>query len=743
LLGSVPIFNSLGDWSAWADHWQWIAFAVIVGGGMLFFGLADLGRFSFTRAWAISGVCFDDSIRRRVLWVTPLAMLGVIAITQFQKAIDEQDSLRETLKFCLFATGTVVILISIILASTNIPKEIESRVIFTVVTKPATRLELIVGKVMGFARVSLAVLAIMGLFTWGYLRLREYQKRGELTTRLQQGDTSTTEHARMAHYLQTGMLAGRTLYSPGELQIYGRVPDPNSPIRVISDNGTEEFAAGFAADRTQLFGPIPESGDEQDWSRQGIGALGLIVRVELNTKRTGPPSDQPDTDSSSVMGPNLPTSRKAAHQILPPSIQLELLGGDLFSLAQGGEMLAAPDEITLRQGIAEYVKLGHLTPGVNAGDTRLSFPIRRPDGTTIQFLYAWLPPPVAQRLFNTDTFFLRVAGNSDKVDYLIGPDPVHVFVPQYQNGQIAIDPPGADEVPRTTSPDGRTLPLIFRGRLGIHGDQEIQGTDKGPAGVAVFGFRNAPTATPSDGQIPFELNLEVERLGNDVQEGNEDASTVNIVVHDLASGQTNSQDLQIESHLTTFFSVPAGLITGPDFNVMIFCQSPGQVVGIYPGQSLQLVVSHQMFELNLLKSLTIIWMMSILVLSLAVLCSTFLSWPIAIVLTIVLLLARWVFNQMADTTGPGLGRQIVNDFKFNDAPVAKVVSTSVDTLSRAMTIFSQALPDTSSFDAISDIEQGVTISFKELEEALWVMGGFGVPAVVMAYLILKKKEVAP
>jgi hypothetical protein len=150
-----------------------------------------------------------------------------------------------------------------------------------------------------------------------------------------------------------------------------------------------------------------------------------------------------------------------------------------------------------------------------------------------------------------------------------------------------------------------------------------------------------------------------------------------------------------------------------------------------------------MFELNLLKSLTIIWMMSILVLSLAVLCSTFLSWPIAIVLTIVLLLARWVFNQMADTTGPGLGRQIVNDFKFNDAPVAKVVSTSVDTLSRAMTIFSQALPDTSSFDAISDIEQGVTISFKELEEALWVMGGFGVPAVVMAYLILKKKEVAP
>jgi hypothetical protein len=154
----------------WFNHWELIAFAVIVGGGMLTFGLGDLGRFSFIRAWAISGVCFDDSIRRRVLWVTPLAIVGIILVTQFQKAIDEQDALRQTLKICLFGSGMVVILVSIILAATNLPKEIESKVIYTVVTKPATRLELVVGKVIGFSRVSLAVLVIMGLFknaeTW-------------------------------------------------------------------------------------------------------------------------------------------------------------------------------------------------------------------------------------------------------------------------------------------------------------------------------------------------------------------------------------------------------------------------------------------------------------------------------------------------------------------------------------------------------------------------------------------------
>ncbi|MGA3066419.1 MAG: hypothetical protein ABSF29_06175 [Tepidisphaeraceae bacterium] len=743
MLGSICNLNFLSDLWAWSDHWQWIAFAVIVGGGMLLFGLADLGRFSFTRAWAIAGVCFDDSIRRRVLWVTPLAMLGVIVISQFQRALDEQDALRETLKFCLFASGTVVILVSIILAATNLPKEIESRVIYTVVTKPATRLELIVGKVMGFSRVSLAVLLIMGLFTWGYLRLREHQKRGEVVMRLQQGDASDTERGRLTHYLQSGMLVGRTLNAPVGLQIYGRMPDFNSPVRVISDNGKEEFAAGFAADRAQLFGPMPSSQDERDWAQQGIGALGLVFKIEMNSRRTGAATDQPEDFAQPGLGPNLPASLRARRRILPPAIQTELLGGDLFSLAQGSEFLAEATETGLRESIADYVKLGHLSPGDNGAGVRLSEATTQADGSVAQTAYVWLPPSIAQRLFNTDLFFLRVAGNSEHVDYMIGPDAVRAFVPRMENGIVVMDPPGADEVPRATGPDGKTLPLIFRGRMGIHGEEEIDGGDSGPEGVAVFGFRNAPAAVPADGQIPFELNLQVDRLGSDVQEGNEDATVVQVIVHDLASGQTNSQNVQLESRQTTFFTVPAGVITGPDFDVLLSCQTPDQTVGIYPDQSLQLVVDRESFEVNLLKSLAIIWMMSILVLTLAVFCSTFLSWPIAIVLTIVLLLARWVFSQMADTTGPGLGRQIVNDFKFNDAPVAKVVSSGVDSLSRGMTILSKVLPDTSSFDAISDIEQGVSISPRELEEALVMMGGFGLPAMVIGYLILKKKEVAP
>jgi hypothetical protein len=306
-----------------------------------------------------------------------------------------------------------------------------------------------------------------------------------------------------------------------------------------------------------------------------------------------------------------------------------------------------------------------------------------------------------------------------------------------------MQPPGAAEITRLTDPAGQLVPLVFRGRMGIHGDQEIRGEETGPSGVGVFSYHNAPNPQPFNGQIPFEFNVQIDRLGPDVEAGRDDATELNVQLYDHSSGQTTSQTIQLESRQTTFFTFPVSAITGPDYDLIFTCNSSGHIVGLFPTQSLQLVVARHSFESNLFKSLAILWMMSILVLCLAILCSTFLSWPVAIVLTIVLLLAKYGVDQLADVSGPGLGSQIVNDFKFNDAPVAKVVSTGVDTLTRGIHYMSLVLPDTTTFDAISSIEQGVGISADEMRAPLGVMLGFGLPAVVLAYVVLRGKEVAP
>src|SRR5690606_33015252 len=89
--------------------------------GLLLIGLKDVLRFSPYPVWAIMDVSFDESIRRRVLWITPLAIIGVIIVSQLTKPFDEQDAIRQTIKFSIFATGMVVALATIILAATNLP----------------------------------------------------------------------------------------------------------------------------------------------------------------------------------------------------------------------------------------------------------------------------------------------------------------------------------------------------------------------------------------------------------------------------------------------------------------------------------------------------------------------------------------------------------------------------------------------------------------------------------------------
>jgi len=132
-----------------------------------------------------------------------------------------------------------------------------------------------------------------------------------------------------------------------------------------------------------------------------------------------------------------------------------------------------------------------------------------------------------------------------------------------------------------------------------------------------------------------------------------------------------------------------------------------------------------------------------MVIVIAIFCSTFLSWPIAFVLTIVLLLSHWAVGQLSDTLGSGLGSSFVNDMRVQDAAVAKVMSTGVNVLSNGLASMAQLLPDTSRFDAITDIEHGNAVPLANIGEAAFVLAMFGIPSIIFAYLILRAKEVAP
>jgi hypothetical protein len=137
--------------------------------------------------------------------------------------------------------------------------------------------------------------------------------------------------------------------------------------------------------------------------------------------------------------------------------------------------------------------------------------------------------------------------------------------------------------------------------------------------------------------------------------------------------------------------------------------------------------------------------MAILVVIVAIFCSTFLSWPIAIVLTVVILMGHWAVLQLGEDAGPGVGRRIAEEMfgPSSGASRQKVVSELVDALTRVLRGVSNVLPDISKFAAVEDIERGVTISMDRIRDPLLVLLTFGLPLLVISYVILRNKEVAP
>ena len=108
-----------------------------------------------------------------------------------------------------------------------------------------------------------------------------------------------------------------------------------------------------------------------------------------------------------------------------------------------------------------------------------------------------------------------------------------------------------------------------------------------------------------------------------------------------------------------------------------------------------------------------------------------------------LLFGRWGLDQLGDAASAGIGRTFTTDFGMTDPALVQTVSNSVEVLNKTLKAVASVLPDLSAFSATDDIDRGVAIPARTLGAAAVTLLGFGLPLTVMAYVILKNKEVAP
>jgi hypothetical protein len=130
--------------------------------------LRDLLRLSPRRVRALAGLAIKEAVHRRVLVAFAVFVLILLFGGWFLDRASD-DPARLYLSFVLTTTSYLALLLALFISVFSLPADISNRTIYTVVTKPVRPSELVLGRLLGFAAVGTALLAISGLVSYFFV----------------------------------------------------------------------------------------------------------------------------------------------------------------------------------------------------------------------------------------------------------------------------------------------------------------------------------------------------------------------------------------------------------------------------------------------------------------------------------------------------------------------------------------------------------------------------------------------
>ena len=126
----------------------------------------DLLKLRWRRIWALSKVGYKEAIRSRLLWVFLVILLPFLFPVKWFVPIKPSDELRTTVSVISIFLMVLVLFPAVLLAAFyGIPSDIKNQTIHTVVTKPAERFEIILGRFFGYTFLMSVVLAGLTVFS--------------------------------------------------------------------------------------------------------------------------------------------------------------------------------------------------------------------------------------------------------------------------------------------------------------------------------------------------------------------------------------------------------------------------------------------------------------------------------------------------------------------------------------------------------------------------------------------------
>ncbi|MCG3178206.1 MAG: hypothetical protein BIFFINMI_00531 [Phycisphaerae bacterium] len=704
---------------------QW-GVLLLLGGGVLWVGWRDMARLSLSRIWAISVHTLRESVRQRVLLLIPAVMLLIVLFGLFQRGFDEVSSLRQATETCIVSSSVLTLVLMLLLTAFAFPREIESRTIYSLVTKPVSRLEIFGGKVIGLSMVAAIVLGLMGLFSYGYLHVRAAQLLGAARERLAAQESAASAHAQ----------AERDLIRYERSRVSGSLAEGPSPTTRPADTRTPTF-------------------EPSDESLAQLVHMGLLVSMNyIDVSRPmalapGLPPDLPRSladDKAWQWG----ITRRAyvAHYVLnmPPQNARGARWRLRIRMAWPGHRGSDPLAVSVRLFTRDFSQPQQVPwRAAPEGLIRIGWKINQGEELRANLR------PIAEDsdIYASDELvlsgqFLEALGDVSQL--AIGIMPIGSAEGQLFGARpdgLAVDllAPGSDAAVATLNPvEFRLLPQVFYQNI-----FPIQGSKAGQtAENAVFHFSGLDAADLAAGDLVFQIDLQrIDKGSGAAYLSNALVTVINPgtgkMLTNPVTGRPEPLRVFPSSEHASYLHVPRDFASGGELVLEIRPANAGDIFRM-GSRSVRLLGAPSSFAFNLLKSMAICLIQSVVVVAIGVMASVFLSWPVALLLNAVVLIAGNLLDFVS-----GIARHQTPVFNVSDADQRSVqllqqaANRFVEESARVVTTI---MPDYGRFQPVAHIGQGVSIPGVDLLwNLLWALAYIG-PAIAIGYLCLHYKEVA-
>ena len=195
----------------------------------------DLPGTSIRRIFALARLAFKEALRRKVLFVAGLFVVGLMLAGWYLNP-ESDDPARLYISFVLTATNYLILALALFISAFSLPSDIKSRTIYTIVTKPVRPTEIILGRMLGFIGVGTLILVPMGVGSYvfvkrglkhAHLKVVEVDEnsRGQLV-----GETDYVRFHKHKFTIDEGEDAGLTDFVRGHQHIVRRTGDSDFTI---------------------------------------------------------------------------------------------------------------------------------------------------------------------------------------------------------------------------------------------------------------------------------------------------------------------------------------------------------------------------------------------------------------------------------------------------------------------------------------------------------------------------------